>query len=736
MSFSSDLPAASEGGPGAWLEPRQTDAQVARYGDRLRPQFFDVSAIRGILYRQRWLVAGALVVSVIMGLIVTLLATPMYQASSSVRIEPYGSYIVEGQDVERTVSSNQIYDLMSTQLGIITSRALARTVAENLDLSERIDFLGPEVFSNRPANMSDDQWRAARLNMAANKLHGSVSAEIPYNNWIIEITYRSESPEIAAEMANAYMNAFVSSDALETLENNEYAQGYLQEQIDSIRGRLRDAERAANDYARRNGLIMQPSGDEEEGGFATLTTANLANMNERVSAARAARIEAEQRWRSLENLPPDQLSEVQSSSLLQQLISERSAKQSQLTGLRQRLGEAHPEIVSLQTQIRDLDAQIAQRSDDIKSTARTAYLVARNQEQALQSELTAITGETLEEQESQVQYGVLEREADVLRDQLEVLLTRYNQVSTAANVDSGIVNPLDLAIVPSSPYAPSLVQNIALALVLGAAVAAALAILREIMDDKIRSFDEVEQKLGLPLLGHTPLIDQYDHVDEVSNHFSPLLEAYNSIRSTVEFALPRNANVLQLTSSKAGEGKSTTSLVLAELFASVGRKTLLIEADLRRPSLPSVLGIPSPDVGFLEVLTGQASMESALVKGVNADLDILPVGGKPTNPSEILASRQLREFIARYRTEYSMIIFDSPPMLGLADAAMLAKLVDGTIYVIEANGIGAGQARQTLKRLHSNGGNLIGAVLTKYKALSAGESYSYQYDYYSYSSDN
>ncbi|MCK0127197.1 polysaccharide biosynthesis tyrosine autokinase [Erythrobacter sp. F6033] len=713
-----------------WLDRYLPEGQIVPH--QRHGKLLSAPAIRGILFRQRWLIAGILVAAAIVGLILTLLATPMYEARSSVRIEPYGSFIVEGQNVEQGIASNQVYDLLSTQISIIKSRSLAETVAQDLNLGERYGLLGADVDEGRPPELSDEEWVNAKQRMAASILYGSVDAELPSDNWIIEIVYRSDDPVLAAEMANAYAKAFAAFETRETLDGNEYAQSVLRERITTVRARLQDAEDNANTYARKNGIIVQATPREDGEGTVTVTSSNLASINASASAATAKRIEAEQRWRSVQNLPAAQLPEVQENLVLQELITDRAIKQAQLVELRQRYTDVFPRVRDLSAQIASLDARIQQSSDEIKAAVRNAYIVARNQEQALQRELNSATGSTLAEQDLQVQYSVLEREAQALRDQLQALLARFNEVSTAANVQSGMINPLDTAVVPSSPYAPSLFRNLALALVLGTALAAGLAVLRETLDDLVRSFEDVEEKTGLPLLGHTPFVEEADLTQIGTNRFSSLVEAYASIRSTLDFAIPPEHNVIQLTSSQASEGKSTTAVILSELFAGVGRKTLLVDGDLRHPTVAQLVGHERPKTGLVEVLLGQVDLQSAIISGVHENLDILPVGEVPANPTELFASRQLSEFIEKYRSEYSLIIFDSSPILGLADAPMLARKVDATIFVMEANRVHFGQARTAIKRLRANGGNPVGAILTKYRALEAGQDFSYQYGYYEY----
>jgi Uncharacterized protein involved in exopolysaccharide biosynthesis len=475
-----------------------------------RGQFLNFATIRGILYRQRWLMVTIIFLALIGGLVTTLLSTPMYEANAKVAVKPFGQSVIEGRDLTQGFSPNQIFDYLGTQVEVIKSRNLAEVVAADLDLASRDDFLGKNVDEGRSPGMSDEQWHKQKEQIAASILVGGVVAEVPTNNWVIEIGYRSPIPALSAEIANAYAEAFVSTGSRESIENNEYALEYLKQQIDETRERLGEAERVTNAYARNSGIIVQTPAPEEYGGNQTLTGANLASINARVASARAARIEAEQRWRAIQNLPAAELPEVQSNPVLQGLVSERTGKLTQLADLRQRYNDDFPQIQNLLAQVKVLDAQIERSSKDIKASARSQFLVAQSQQNALEAELASLTGNRLVEQDQQVELSVLEREAQALRDQLRILLDRYNTVNSAANVDPGTVSLIDSAIVPGSPYAPNIPRTMGLALVLGIALAAGLAVLRETLDDRLRSLDEVEEKVGLALLGHTPHVEDRD----------------------------------------------------------------------------------------------------------------------------------------------------------------------------------------------------------------------------------
>ncbi|MEM8976395.1 MAG: polysaccharide biosynthesis tyrosine autokinase, partial [Pseudomonadota bacterium] len=671
-------------GRGTWLESYLPEHQMLP--PQPPQQLISLATIRGILFRQRWLVASIVVAALTIGLILTLLATPMYQATAKVSVEPYGAYILEGQDVEQGIPSNRIGDYLATKVELIQSRSLAEVVVTDRKLGERYDLLGSDIDSQRAPTMSDEDWLETKESIAASYLVGGVSAEVPGQSWVIPIGFSSDNPALAAELANAYADAFIASDSRESLAGNEYAVEYLSEQIEVVREKLEVAERRANAYARNSGIIVQSvSAPDGTATTSTLTNSNLTNISGRFAEARAARIEAEQKWRAIQSLPASQLPEVQNNPVLQTLVSNRTGKLAELAELRQRYNDEFPQIVDLLAQIEILDEQIERTSADIKATVRNEFIVARNQEQALEGELGSLSNESLAEQDEMVQLTVLEREAEALRQQLRSLLERYNQVSSAANVNSGAMTKIESALVPGAPYSPSLTRNLSLALVLGAALACGLAFLREMFDDRVRSLDEIEQKTDLPLIGHTPHVNEKDIDTESSNQFTALMEAYTSIKATIEFSLPRSRNVLQFSSTHESEGKSTTAVVLAELFARSGRKTLLIDADLRRPSVAKLLELDRPEVGLVEVLLGHTTLEEAIVAGVHENLDVLPIGTVPPNPAEILSSDELADLVAEYREQYSLIIFDSCPVLGLADAPTLSRVVDGTIFVLEAN---------------------------------------------------
>ncbi|MFO6446920.1 GumC family protein [Erythrobacter sp. NE805] len=721
-------------GRGTWLDVYMPD-QLPAVQKVAPPQFLNISMVRGILYRQRWLVAGVLFAAVTLGLMVTLLMTPRYEATAKVSVKPFNEEVVEGQS-DRAVPTQLVDKYIATMIQRIGSRQLAGVVVDDLKLDQRQGLLGKDIDKSRAPGLTDQQWRESKRQAAVSALISSLNVKSTPGSLVIDIGVRSENPVLSAEIANGYANAFLASDTRASVASSKYALTYLSGQIEETRVRLQNAEQAANEYARARGIIVQPlNGPNEAENASSATTligTKLASINEDFIEARADRIAAEQRWRTVQSLPASQLPEVQNSQSLQQLLADLTEKRAQLAELRQRYNDDFPQIANLRAQIDTINSQLERSAADIKSNIRNQLTIARNQENALAAELQQLTGATLGEQDEKVQLSVLDREAEALRNQLKMLLDRYNQVNSAANVNPDTLQMLDTATVPSSPYSPNLLRNMTIALAIGIALAVGLAVLRETFDDRIRSLEDVEDKLALPFLGHTPHVADRDLTLQSSNRFSALMEAYSSIRAAIDFSLPRTSNVIQVASSQAGEGKSTTAVVLAEMFANFGRKTLLVDADLRRPSVSKLLGLERPKVGLVEVVLGHVPLEDAIVRGVHEGLHILPVAELPPSPTEILASREFEQFIEECRGKYSLVVFDSCPVMGLADAPMLARLVDATVFVLEANTLPFSRARTAVRRLTSAGGKVIGAVLSKYRALEAGQAYDYQYTYYQY----
>lgn len=689
-----------------------------------------ISAIRAFLWRQRLVVGAAIVLALLVSLVLTLLATPMYEAHSTVRVEPYYNQIVEGQDyTEPYIPTPEISQYMETLTEVVGSRQTALRVVDMLNLVNDPTMAGDDVI---PAD--DEAALNARRMAIAEGLRQSLSVEAPYTNRVMTISYVSPDPIQAARIANAYAQAFLQNEVERGVDANSYARQYLEDQIDEVRDLLREAELEANAYARSNRIINQSSADPDQPS-STLTASTLASLNEAYTEARERRIEAEQRWRAAQPTPALNLPSVAANSSVIALRNERAAVEARLTELLQRYQEDYPEVREARAQLEQIDRQINSIAGQLKQSIRDEYEVAQRQEIALQAEREQASQLALDEQDRRVQFGLIERSVQSYRTQLAELLDRYNSVSTAANIRTSQATLLDEAAVPRAPYSPNLLRNLLIALVLGAALGGSLAFLRELMDDRLRSIDELERRLGLPGLGQTPMV--MGEVDDYTDDpFSPISEAYASIRTTLEYTgKGGKCKTLQITSSQAGEGKSTSSLALASRFGQVGRKTLLVDADFRRPRLLTATGVNPLEVDFVDVLFHRAPLRDAIIQ-TSDNVYMLPLLKPTRNSIQILSSGLIPEFLESVRGEFDVIIFDSSPVMGIADAPLLARFMDGVVMVVEANRAKFSQVRSSVRRLRDVNANILGAIVTKYRALDAGQDLSYQYAYYSYHSSN
>lgn len=281
-------------GSGTWLDaymPAQLPATQAAAAPMVNIDF-----VRGILYRQRWVIAGVMFAAVTIGLIATLLMTPMYEARAKVAIKPFGEQVVEGQS-GIGVPGNMLYEYAGTMIQRIGSRRMAAVVVDDLKLTDRQELLGSDIESKRKPGMTDAQWQDAKREIVIDELVEALRVSTSPGSFVIDIGVRLKNPVLAAQISNAYADAFVASDTRTSLESSRYALSYLSEQIEQTRARLQTAEEASNEYARSRGIITQASGGDTEnaGTAATLTNSKLTSINQRYIEARAARIAAEQR---------------------------------------------------------------------------------------------------------------------------------------------------------------------------------------------------------------------------------------------------------------------------------------------------------------------------------------------------------------------------------------------------------------------------------------------------------
>jgi polysaccharide biosynthesis transport protein len=426
------------------------------------------------------------------------------------------------------------------------------------------------------------------------------------------------------------------------------------------------------------------------------------------------------------------LPDVLQNSAIQSLQAQRAQVEADLEGERDRHSSDYPTVRQLEAKLGALDEQIRLQAQQIRNSIRDQYRLTQQQEDGLQANVRALQGAALGEQSRGVQLTILQREADTNRALYDALLQRFRELNAAAGITANNILIIDRAQNPSVPIWPKPLVNAFLGAVMGLAIAAALAFARERLDDSIRAPDDVERKLGLPLLGITPRPQNDDAETEMLDPHSPMSEAVYALRTGLELSTRDGVpHTLLVTSTRPAEGKSTTSQALAREFAQAGRRTVLVDADLRRPSVHHNFGLGNK-LGFSTLLTSPDLVPGAIHPTDVENLSVIPSGPIPPSPPRLLNHETLHRIFDQLLQHFDLVILDAPPVLGLADAPQLASAVDGALYVVEASGGSQGQTKAALRRLIAADANIIGAVLTKYDFRRVGYSdYGYN-EYYNY----
>lgn len=687
------------------------------------------------LRRHRWMALAIVAAALAIALVSTMLDTPRYTATTSVQINDQSDEVL-GEELGGTIAPPSDWDtdrFLNTQLDILKSRGLAERVADRLDLATNERFYAAMEVPPRSLTAGADQ-RAVAISL----LRSNLSVELPRSTRIAAISFTSTDAEISAQVANAFAEEFIQASLKRRFDSSAYARNFVAEQLEEARISLEASERDLNDYAKSVGLIRTRDAfapDARQSAAGTVTTSSLLQINDAAIRARAERIEAQSRWDAVRNGPPLASQPVLGNPTVQALMTKRAELQTELTAARSRYLSDHPAIDRLAGDLAATTSELNRTASQVRQSIQSEYNAAAATEQRLAGQVQELRGDTLAEQDESVRYNTLARQADTARSIYEGLLQRYRELNASAGIASSNISIIDQAEVPSSPSSPNLPRNLALGLLIGLALAALAVFLRDQLDDVIHVPEDVEDKLGLPLLGVIPRAADGDPLVELDNPKSSIAEAYNSLRGALLYSSPQGLpKVLVVTSAQANEGKSTTSFAIAAGFARMGMRPLLIDADLRRPQLHKLAEV-EPERGLTDLLTSDRELASAAVTVEGKGFDLIASGPLPPSPSELLSSPRMAQLLEQASATYDVVIVDSPPVLGLADAPMLAAIADGTIFVVEAERGRSGALKTALRRLRSMEPVLLGAVLAKFDPTRSGNRYSayYGYDYYQYS---
>lgn len=692
----------------------------------------DFEALKHAFLLNRRLVALILVLGLALGIASIVMMPRIYTARASVQIDQQTRKVLATEDNDPAGSAADADRFLQTQVDILNSRSMAKRVSDALGLAASDNFI-QRTTGHAPSNLAGSE----REDLVIDTLQKSLQVDLPHNSRVVGVMFKSRDPVLAAQIANTFVAEFIKGNIQRKFSASSYSLDFLNNQLGMAKGRLEDSERTLITYSRTAGLIDASAGAVPVGqpqGPQSLVTANLVELNQRSGVAKAERLQAEERWHQASNTPLMQLPEVLSNSAVQQLLQNRAQLSSKLEELRAHLKPDHPSVIQANTELEELDKEARILAESIRGSIKNQYLVAVRQDDAIQAAVRGLKGDTLSEQDRSVRYNILKREVDTNRQLYDSLLQRYKEVSAASGVTVNNISQVDIAEAPRKPTSPRKTVNLAVALALAMVAAGLAVLLRARVSDTITDPREVESRLHLPLLGAVPIDPTGAPLATLLSPKSDIAEAYHAIRTAIELSSASGtpASIL-VTSNRPSEGKSTSSYALARDFALLGKRVLLIDADLRRPTLHRLLDVDNDGDGFSSVLAHKLEIEKAVVATGIENLSFLPSGPIPPDPANLIAGSALREMLLRVHADYDLVVLDSPPVLSLADTQQLTAAVEATIFVLEAGSVHVKAARQSLERLQRSGGQLLGAIVSKYDARTASGNYGYV-DGYSYGS--
>lgn len=688
-----------------------------------------------IAMRWRYVILGVTALCLILGLVATLLMTPKYTAVTTVEISRESNRVAnfEGVEQEVSVADQEFYQ---TQYGLLRSRSLSERVASQLRLvdDEKFFALFGEA-DDRPAlQLVGGRYPASglaeRRRIAGEILLEQLDVSPTRLSRLVAIRFTSPDAAFSAKIADAWAENFIQTNLERKIQATSYGRNLLERQLGQLKERLDASQRQLVGYASTQQIINLPpqsGGDGKTTSERSIVADDLAALNTVLSQATADRIQAEARYEQAG------LAGASTEALRNVAINNLRQRRAELAADYQRLmtqfEPAYPAARAIQSQIDQLDRSVGREEARVSASLRADYREAQERERALQGRVDQLKASYLDLRRRSIQYNIFQQEVDTNRALYDGLLQRFKEIGVAGGVGVNNISVVDPADVPQKPSSPRLLLNFAIALLAGLGLGALAAYALEQIDEAIADPAEVERRLGLPLLGSVPKLEDGTPKEALLDRKSDLFDAYLAVQTNLAFAtehgVPRSFAV---TSTRPAEGKSTTALSLATTLARAQRKVILVDGDMRSPSVHHLGGVDH-NLGLSNFLTGADDIDALTFPMGDLGFTAMSAGPIPPNAAELLTGNRLKLLIDRLLETYDHVVVDSPPVMGLADAPLIASRVEGVIYAVESHGIRSSMVKTALGRLASANARVLGGVLTKFEARKAQYGYGYEYGY-------
>jgi polysaccharide biosynthesis transport protein len=703
-----------------------------------------------VLIKRKWLV-----ISVILGIfmavaIASLRETPVYVAAGQIVVNKADSNLISFKD--STPDNDYIYEQsdLDTEVRILQSDLMGLQVIRQLNLDKRPEF-GGHVDQKQDNLVADSlQTDSARTSGLLAHFRANLHVTLIPNTRIIEIHYDSTDPQLAASVVNTLASTYVEQNFKTKFESTMQASDWLSKQLVDLQMKVETSQEKLVRYQKEHEILGT---DEKQ----NIITEKLEELNREMTAAESDRMQKEAVYRQTQSSDPDVVAAAiiadtgtgggAGSGLLDKLRDQQANLRIQVAEINTQFGPSYPRISQLNNQLKEIDRQLQTETNKAVDHLKGQYQAAVQRETMLRESFDKQKQEANKLNESAIEYSILKRDLDSNRTLYEGLLEKLKEAGVTAGLRSNNFRIIEAARVPTSPSEPNIPRNLSFALVLGVISGLGLAFVLENMDNTVRTPEQAQAIAGLPSLGMIPLgsksgnhgpsgkrlaltAESREAVEMVTQvrPQSQMAESYRALRTSLLLSnLGAPPKVIMVTSARPQEGKTTTSINTAIVLAQKGVRVLLIDADLRRPSVHKTLGM-GPRSGLSNVLTGSATVQQTItLSPILSNLFILPAGTPPPNPAELLASANMRVLIDDLRGQYDHIVIDTPPTLSVTDAVVLSPRADATILVIRSGQTTKQALRRSRDILMQVNAHVAGVLLNAVDLTSPDYYYYYEY---------
>jgi capsular exopolysaccharide synthesis family protein len=705
----------------------------------------DLRIYWNIFNKYKWQIIGLTLLIGLLTTLVTLSLPPIYRATVTLLIEFEQPKIIGIEEVYGISSANK--DYYQTQLEILKSRSLVETVVDKLNLvshnavnqdttSRWFDWQHWLGQVEEPATTPTFAQKQAAI---VNKILANLSVEPVRNTQLAKISFESKNAQLAADVANTLANLYIETDLNARIAMTKKATALLTERINDLRQKLSQSEQTLQTYLEEHQLVNVE-------GVKSVAIKQIEEMASNLVKAHRQLAETQSAYQQVQALRGqasgafESITAVINNPLVQRLKEIELDAERKVSELSKRYGSKHPKMIAATTELKTARANTTKQIRQVVTGITKEYEVALANVQALEQALKEKEEQIQDINRNEYQLGVLQREVEVNRQLYDLFLTRFKETDASQDIQalqSKIGQVIEPALVASTPYKPRKKLIVAISLALGLLFSTLLAFLLEYLDNTIKNGEDVEQKLGLPLLGTLPKlrISPHDQLHPqlmfLEQQTSQFAESVRTIRTGIMLSnldMPRK--VLVITSSAVSEGKTTFAINQALALGQM-EKTLLIDADMRRPSIASVFGFTDKIPGLSELVAGTKSLDECIHPVMDGNIDCIHSGLIPPNPLELLASNRFQELLTQLEKHYGYIVIDSAPTLAVSDALILATKASAIVYVVKADATPYQMAKEGLKRLHQVDVPVLGIVLNQINTQKLSHYYGNKYGYYS-----